>query len=82
MYVWHERGSLLSTRHNHLGKLLASDISATDQQLLETVTQLLDQQIGQTHTKGGLGLYLRSQVHNLKAIVQCLVEDYLRSVIY
>lgn len=36
MYVWHERGSLLSTRHNHLGKLLASDISATDQQLLET----------------------------------------------
>lgn len=36
MYVWHERGSWLTTRHNQLRKLFASDISATDQQLLET----------------------------------------------
>lgn len=36
MYVWHERGSRLTMRHNQLGKLFASDISATDQQLLET----------------------------------------------
>lgn len=39
------------------------------------MTQLLDQQIGQTHTKGGLGLYLGSQVHDLKAIGECLVQD-------
>lgn len=55
-------------RHNQLGKLFASAMSATDQQLLETVTQLLDQQIGQIHTKGGLGLHLGSQVHDLKTI--------------
>lgn len=51
MYVWHERGSRFTTKHHQLGKLFASDASATEQQLLETVTQLLDQQIGQTHKR-------------------------------
>lgn len=39
------------------------------------MTQLLDQQIGQTHTEGGLGLYLGSRVRDLKTIGQCLVQD-------
>lgn len=56
MCVWHERGSGLTMRHNQLEKLFASDISATDQQLLETDSDtLLDQQIGQAHTKRRFG---------------------------
>lgn len=75
VYIWHERGSRFTTRHNQSEKLFAFDISATDQQLLETVTQLLDQHIGQAHTKEGLGLYLGSQVHDLKTTGQCHVQD-------
>lgn len=82
MYIWHERGSQFTMRHNQLEKLLVSGISATDQQLIETVTQLLDQQIGQTHTKEGWGSTwdLRSMILRLLGNATCKI--YLKSVIY
>lgn len=82
MCVWHERGAGLTTRHNQLEKLFASDISATDQQLLETDTAAGPADWAGTHKKEVWGSTwdLRSMI--LRLLGDALYKIYLRSVMY